>query len=208
MTFIMELGSFHFLRSNSVFLIYGLGSQSIDEKLHLLQNQLQLFKTAFGDLKEINLSANINKNDQTQFHNHTQLLDYLREQLLPICDSSSVYSYNFFVDFQSDNDGTADFIEQIFQMRPIIHCRDVLFHYANETFIQLPVGVISNWLNRNSDEIGLTRTGQSKEVRYLAMNNQIKIQNAAEICDRLKMVRAFFNFLNAFKISNEGEEQD
>ena len=132
------------------------------------------------------------------------MLDYFRERLIPICDSSSVYNYNFFVDFQSDNDGTADFIEQILQMRSIIRCRDVLFHYANETFIQLPVEVISNWLNRNSDDrIGCTGTGQSRKERYLAMNKQIKIQNSMEICDRMKMVRDFFNFLNTFKISKE-----
>ena len=98
---------------------------------------------------------------------------------------------------QSDNDGTVDFIEQILQMRPIIHCRDVLFHYANETFIQLPVEVISNWLNRNSDsEIGGAGTGQSKKERILYANKQIKIQNAVEMCDRLKMVIIFYLFCN------------
>ena len=58
---------------------------------------------------------------------------------------------------------------------------------------------IANCLNRNSDDgIGWTGTGQSKKVRYILMNNRIKIQNAVEMCDRLKMVRAFFNFLSTF----------
>ena len=180
---------FPFLIFEELYIIYDEGSVSIDEKLQLLQHQLQLFKTAFSDLKEITLSANINQNDQTQFHDHTHLLDHLREQLLPICNSSSVDNYNFFVDFQSDNDGAADFIAQILQMRPIIRCREVYFDYDNETFIQLPVEVIANWLNRDSDgEIDSTETGQSKKERYLGMNNQIKIQNAVEMCDRMRMV--------------------
>ena len=198
---ITDLDNFHFLRFDSVFLIYNCGSQSIDVKLHLLQNQLQLFKTAFSDLKEITLSAKIDHNDQSQFRNHFQLLDHIRDQLLPICDSSPFYSFS--IDFQSDNDGAADFIAQILQMRPITRCRDVLFIYENEMLIQLPVETISNWLHRNSDD-GIGSTGQSKEVLILSMNNQIKIQNAVEVCDRLKMVRDFFLiFLNTFKVSKE-----
>ena len=193
---ITDLNNFCFLRFNSVFLIYEPDSQSIDEKLHLLHNQLQLFKTAFSDLGEITLSAGINKNDQSQFRNHSQLLDHVREQVLPICDSSPFYSFH--VDFQSNNDGAVDFIEQVLQMRSIIRCHKVLFHYANETFIQLPVEIIANCLNRNSDDgIGWTGTGQSKKVRYILLNNRIKIQNAVEICDRLKIVSIFL-FLKYF----------
>ena len=198
---ITDPDNFRFLRFNSVFIVYTSeeGSQSIDEKLQLLQNQLQLFMKAFSDLGEITLSATINQNDQSQFHDHTHLLDYFRERLIPICDSSSVYNYNFLVYGQSDNDGAADFIAQILQMRPIIRCREVLFRYSNETFIQLPVGVIANWLHRNFDgEVG--GAGTSKMELTLSMNNRIKILNAMEMCDHIKTVRAFFNFLNILKI--------
>ena len=194
-----DFNNFHFLRFNYVFLFYDSGLQSIDDKLYLLQNQLQLFKTAFSDLKEFTLSAKIDKNDRSQFNYHTQLLDHIREKLLPICDSSPVYFFH--VDFQSNNDGAADFIAQVLQMRPINRCRVVYFYYANETFIQLPVGVISNWLNSNSDGgIGCTGTGQSGNERFLRTNSRIKIQNAVEICDHLKIVRTFY-FSLAFKIS-------
>ena len=176
-----------------MFLIYNCGSQSIDEKLHLLQNRLQLFKTALSDLKEITLSAKIDQNDQSQFHDHSQLVDHFRQQVLPICDSSPFYSFQ--IDSQSDNDGAADFIVQILQLPSIIRCRDVLFLYEKETFIQFHVETISNWLHRNSDD-GIGSTGQSKEVLILSMNNQIKIQNALEMCDRLKEVRAFCFIFN------------
>ena len=167
-------------------------SQSIDEKLHL-RNQLQLFKTAFSDLKEITSFAKINQNDQSRFRDHSQLLDHIRDQLLPICYSSPLCNYNFYIDSQSDNDAAGNFIGQILQQPSINRCPEVYFHYYNETFIQLPVGDISNWLNSNShDEISCT--GQSKKRRLLAMNNRIKIQNAVEMCDHLKMVGAFFYF--------------
>ena len=182
---------FLFLRFDSVFLIYNCGSQSIDEKLHLLQNRLQLFKTAFSDLKELNLLANINKNRQSQFRNHSQLLDHLHKQVLPVCDSSSVY--NFTVDLQSDNDAAGNVIGKILQMPSINRCREVAFQYANATFVRLPVEVIANWLNRVSgDQIGCTEPGQSMTELFVAMKNRITIQNDVEMCDRLKMVRAFF----------------
>ena len=178
-----------------MFLIYVSGSQSIDEKLRLLQNRLQLLKTAFSDSKEINLTAKINQNDQSQFRDHLQLLDHLREQVLPICDSSPVYAFT--IDFKSNKDATGNFIGQILQLPPINRCREVYFHYENETFIQLPVEVISIWLNRNSNnEIGCTRTGQSEKERLLSMNNRIRIQNAVEMCDRSKMVIPFYCIFN------------
>ena len=188
MTAKTNLNNFHFLRFNTVTLFYVSGSQSIDEKLQLLRDQLQLFKTALSDLEKITLAACINLNDQSQFHNHTELLDHLHKQVLPICDTSSVY--NFHVDFQSDNDAAGNVISQILQMPSINRCQKVLFHYANEASIQLPVEVISNWLN--CSEIGSTEPGQSKEERFLAMNDRIKIQNAVEMCDHLKMVGAFY----------------
>ena len=196
--FITNLKSFHFLRFNTVILFYVSGSKSIDEKLNLLHNQLQLFKTAFNDLEKIYLIACINQNDQTQFHNHSQLLDHLRKQLLPICDSSPCYWFH--MDFQSDNDASVNVLGQILQLPSINRCQKVYFHYFNETFIQLPVEDISNWLNCNSNnEIGCTRTGQSEKKRLLGMNNRIRIQNAVEMCDHLKTVITF-HFIFNFKI--------
>ena len=136
-------------------------------------------------MERVTLFVGINQNDQTKFRDHSQLFDHIREQVLPIFDSSPFYS--FYIDFQSDNnDGAADFIAQILQMCPIIRGREVYFHYDNETFIQLPVEVITNWLHRNSDD-GIGCTGR----RFLEMNNRIKIQNAEEICDHLKTVITF-----------------
>ena len=193
MTFITDLGNLRFIRFNNVFLIYEPGSQSIDEKLQLLQNRLQLFKSAFGDLKEITLAAKINQNDQSQFRDHFQLLEHIRKKVLSICDTSPFYSLH--IDFQSDNDAAGNVISQILQLPSINRCQEVQFHYADETFIQLPVEVIANWLNRNSGvEIASNGTGQSKKGLDLTMNHRIKIQNAVEMCDNLKIVRAFFNF--------------
>ena len=171
----------------------------MDEKLQLLQNRLQLFKTAFGDLKEITLAARINKNDQSQFRDHFQLLGHIRKQLLSICDSSPFYS--FYIDSQSDNDAAGNVISQILQLPSINRCRDVQFHYDNETFTQLPVEVISNWLNRDSDD-GIGYTGQGKEMRLLATNYRIKVQNAVEMFDHMKMVITFY-FIFTIKILKE-----
>ena len=171
------------------------GPLSMDEKLQLLQNQLQQFKASLSGLERVTLFAHVNKNDQSLFRDHSQLLDHIREQLLPICDSSPVYSFK--IDFQSDKDAAGNVIGQILQLPQInsCHCQKVYFRCTNETFIQLPVEVIANWLNRNSDnEIGCTRIGQSKKERLLSTSRRVRIQNAVEICDQLKMVTFYLNF--------------
>ena len=169
-----NLKNFPFLRFKTLWIIYSKGSTSIDEKLQLLQDQLQLFKTALSDVKKIALSAGINQNDQSQFRDHSQLLAHFREQVLPICDSSLVYNYSVFIDFKSNNDAAGNVIGQILQLPSINRCQEVYLHYDNETFIQLPVDAIANWLNRNSDD-GIGGIGQGKKRRFLAMNNQIKM---------------------------------
>ena len=140
----------------------------------------------------ITLTARINQNDQSQFRDHSQLLDHLREQVLPICDSSPAYYFEF--DFQSDNDAAGNVIGQFLQLPSIKRCQKVGFNYANETFIQLPVDAISNWLNRNSDD-GI---GRNKKERFLGTNHRIRVQNAEEICDRMRKVITF-NFILTLK---------
>ena len=126
------------------------------------------------------------------------MIDHFREQVLPFCDSAPVYK--LLIDFQTGNDGAADFIAQILQLPRInrFHCQEVSFFYANEIFIQFPVDAISNWLNRNFDD-QIDGTGQDKKQRLLATNHRIRSQNAVEMYDHLKMVMLFllFFFLNS-----------
>ena len=205
MAFLTDFKSFPFLRFKSLvlFCLYSprsfkeklfkflaMDPLSLDDKFQLLQNQLRLFSTALSGLEKIALFADINQNDQSQFRDHSQLIAHLIEQMLPICHSSPVY--RFCIDFQAANDAAGNFICQILQLLSIDRCQEVYFDYSNETFIQLPVDAISNWLNRESEhEIDNTGTGKSKKERILGTNNRIRIQNAAEMCDRLKMVRHF-----------------
>ena len=194
MTAKIGLKLFPFLRFKTFGMFYNDGSIPIDEKLQLFHYHLQLFKTAFSDMEEISLFARVNQNDQSQFHDHSQLLDHLREQVLPICDSSPFYSFQ--IDSQSDNDAAGNVIGQILQLLPINRCQVVCFLDENETSIQLPVEVIANWLNRNSDDgIGCAKTGKSKEKRFLVIFNRIEIISAAEMCDRVKMVITFYFIL-------------
>ena len=185
------LKNFPFLRFKKLWIIYNYGSLSIDEKLQLIQCQLKLFETALSDSEKITLFARVNQNDQSQFRDHSQLLDHLCEQVLPICHSSA---YHFFIDFQSDKDAAGNFIGQILQLPSITRGQEVSFLYTNETIIQLPVEVISNWLNRDSGGEIDSAVRDNKQLQLL-MNHQIKIQNAVEMCDRMRMVITFISFL-------------
>ena len=189
------LKKFPFLCFKTLWVLYNGGSLSIYEKLQLLHYHLQLFETVLSDLEKVILSATINQDDQSQFRNHSQFITNLREKVLPICDSSPVYLFH--IDFQSDKDAAGNFIGQILQQPPINRCQEASFFYSNETFIQLPVEVITNWLNRNYYVgIGGAGTGQNKKERILYANKQIKIQNAVEMCDWMQMVITFYFIFN------------
>ena len=183
-----DLKYFAFLRFKNLWILYDGGSISIDEKLQLIQCQLKLFETALSDLEKITLIAAINRNDQSRIRDHSQLLDHLGGQVLPICHSSA---YHFFIDFQSDNDAAGNVVGQILQLVSINRCREVYFHYKNETFIQLPVDAISNWLNRNSND-QIDSAGRGNKAHLLLMDRLIRIQNAVAMCDHLKMVIYLF----------------
>ena len=202
-----DFKSFPFLRCKSLMIVHKHVTRSLklklfeffandplsfDEKLQLLQNQLRLFKTALSDLELLNFYAVINQNDPNMFHDHSQLLDHLRE-VLPICDSSPFYSFH--IDFKSDNYAGGNFIGQILQLPSINRCQKVYFHYGNETFTQFPVEIISNWLNRNSDGQS-DSAGRANEERLLGTDHRIRIQNAVEMCDRMKMVITFYFIFN------------
>ena len=92
-----ELGLFlrccEFLRFKNVKLYYDdSGSQSIDKKCHLFVKHLKPLKTAFSDSTIIHFYADIGYR-QSNFGDPLQLLNHLRNKLLPICDSVRHYEF-------------------------------------------------------------------------------------------------------------------
>lgn len=145
----------------------------------------------------VHIYMTIRQNDPENFENHSQLLDYLRNKLLPICASSRGYEFVIWF-FNSDKDdngtGTADIISSVLQFPQIVSCSNVELNPCQLKSTALPVEAISNWLHRNYlDGHGL----ENRRERCLQISVQ-NIINGLEMCQNLKKVSIFSIFFNFF----------
>lgn len=142
----------------------------------------------------IHLDAYVNGEHQSDFTTYSQLLNHLRNQLLPICEQSRA-AYKFNIWFDSDGYAITDVIASILQIRAIIRCSNLEMAFsdphpnhdlwAGRALKQLPVGEISNWLElsfANENEIN------PKEIKILQIRVCNVVLNAQELFDRLKKV--------------------
>ena len=183
----VDLAAFpKFLRFKDVELSYNyfFSEGSIEKKCELFQKYLQQLSPALNDSNLIVFDAYINKGHQHYFSSHLQLVDHLRQQLLPICDSSR--GYTFEICFYSGKSEASAVIESILQLPQIEHCSHVelVLCYANPT--ALPVQAITQWLNRKCNRTGVT--GPKGKEKFLKISLDW-IQNLVEMCGHLTEVQ-------------------
>ena len=174
-----------FIRFNDVKLFYNRGPNSTEETCRSIENYLRPLKEALKDANSIQFYGGINRNCVKSFRDHFELIVHLGDHLLPICSSSR--RYEFIIEFYSDKEAASNVISAIFQLPQISRCSnlEILFYFLDQP-IQLPVGDISNWLNRkiNNRMEGIGRA-QREILLKIDMDD---IQNVVEICDHLAKV--------------------
>lgn len=159
---------------------------TISGKCHLFGEFLQPIKAALINSK-ISLSCIVDQDDPTRFNDHSVLLDYLRNGLLPICDSSR--QYEFSIHFKSDKNSAKEVIASILQFPQIIRCSNVgiLLWRMSDNQIQLPIDVIAQWLNQHADLVELI--DRTKQEKFLKIDlGRGKIQSVSEMCGQLMEV--------------------
>ena len=181
-----------FLRFNEVYTPYShylqlrsnLRDMSIQEKCQFFAGLLPSIKGALNDSKEIRFYGRINENDPLNFSNHSTLIDYIRDEFLPICDSSR--RYKFEIDFFSDKDAATNVVSSILKMTQIVRCFYVEIWISTMGYpSKLPVGEIVRWLNQKIDRIGFI--GKKNEEKFLTILS-CQIQDELEICEHLTEV--------------------
>ena len=185
-----------FLRFNEVLLIYDAGSQSLITKCCLFEDCLNLIKPALKDSNEIFLKATIKQDDPNHFSDHSSVVVYLRDRLLPICDSSRRYVFSIW--FTSDENYASEVISSILQISQVRSCSHVqidLFVYNWSD--RLPVEDISNWLAQNTDDVvEIYGMRKWKKNRFLLIHSnitQVYSRNTQEMWDHLKQVNLLHN---------------
>lgn len=166
-----------FVRPDTVTLSCDCGFQSIEEKCQSFVSHLLTLKPELNESIRICFHARILQNNSRFFRDQSQLLEYLRKQLLPFCNSS--HGFCFVIEFTSDSDEdkATNVIESILKIPRIDDCFNV--EISTRCALFLPVDAVAKWLNRNSDMIG------RKKEMFLKIDS---VHNAVEACDYLAQV--------------------
>ena len=168
-----------FLRLGFVWLDYSTGSQLIAQKCQSFLSYLLSIKASLNDSDIIDFNCEINEEDQTQFADHSTLIEHIR-QIVSICDSSRGYA--FFV----DSDVLGDVVSSTLEMPEI--ARSSFASFISYSIRHLPIEAISNWLNRERHA-----TGQNQRQRTLALMCHVQDANQIqEMYNFLKQVSFLF----------------
>ena len=168
----------------------------IAKKCQSVVNYLQRLK--LNDTTLIHFIGFIHQTNRNNFIGHSQLLDHLRNELLPICGSSRGYKFEIFT---LDEVSCKDLIAPILQIPQIYCCSYVEISIDGRIKypIQLPIEPISNWLHRNCDG----REEKSKELFLRICSSSFNFPCARELCDHLKKVTLtiirYYSFFEYFE---------
>ena len=189
-----------FLRFDIVILEYQIGSQSIAQKCKSFHTHLPSIKSSLCD-SLISFVCEINKEDSNQFSNCSALLEHIRN-ILSICDSSRGYSFFVLHVSDSDENDNGNGITSILEIPVISRSSTVYIFGINSTLTQSTIKAISNWLNRERNEMD-----QKQRERNLALACPIQDGQLQEMCDFLKQVPFILNIyprngnISSFKCS-------
>lgn len=187
-----ELTTFSpFLRFDTIWLWSLYGEHPIKEKCEFIERHLRPLKSALIDSNMIDFRARISAyDDGIDFSDHLQLLEYIRNRLLPICNSS--LGYKFYIDFESDFNSAANVIASLLQMPEIKRCANVEIKITSREQNQLPIETISNWLERSAD--GMENNVQKHRERSLTISTDGVFGNTREMIDHMKTVNVKTHF--------------
>ena len=125
-----------------------LDSQPIAGKCQLLEDQLKLIKPALNG-SIMNFDFIIDQSEPSRFYDHSKVLEYLRNRMLPICDK--MRGYEFWITFDSDKNTARFVIASILKMEQVYRCSNLTFWLSFADRTELPIEEISNWLHRSYD---------------------------------------------------------
>ena len=193
-----NLAEFPFVRCGGIYLDYSVGSHLIANKCEIFASKLQKLPRLNG-ANHIYVSANISRKRQKKrgdFRDHTQLLEHLRNKLLPICG----YRRRFVFHIGSNSDAFTNIVSSILEIKQVNQSSNVGIHFVRRItmtnqYERLPIETIANWLhrNQNADNDGKEFANQNHQGSVLEIETRNAISNDLEMLNHLKKV--IFNCL-------------
>ena len=180
---------------------YSIRHQSIVEKFELFRRHLPSIKATLYDSNitwfEIDQSQSIAYSTLLDLvvpnhsSNYSTLLEHIRN-VVSICDSSRGYSVDFGHKMDSSwNVNVYNLIASILEMPEIASSSTVYIapEYLLMTLEQLPVEIISNWLNQERQAMNQKQRERVFKLLFPVQDSQIQ-----EMCDFLKQVSFLFPY--------------
>ena len=180
-----------FLRFGFVKLNY-FGQQSIAEKFESFRFRLPSIKATLYDSNITWFQINqINHGQSQSINYYSTLLEHIRN-VVSICDSSRGYEFDF--DLQTDSSwdtNVCNLIASILGMPAIVSSSTVYIGptFFSMTLSQLPIEIISNWLNRERNAMN-----QKQRERVFKLHFPVQYSQIQEMYDFLKQVSFPFPF--------------
>ena len=119
----------------------------------------------------MNFDFIIDQSEPSCFYDHSNVLEYLRNRLLPICDKSR--GYEFCIGFESDANTARFVISSILQMDQIDRSSNLTFWLSTADRTKLPFEEISHWLHRSCDDGG--RRERSLTIKLAEVENLVEV---------------------------------
>ena len=182
-----------FIRFSDVILCYRSSLLAMDAKCKRFIKHLKPLKPALSDMNLLYFDAEINEKFVHDFSSCSNLLHHLRDELLPVCESSRAYKFTIRFQPWEWKANIATTIESILQIPQIGRCPNVALkisscYISSYSNVQLPVEAIAQWLHQQSS--GTKRIcDPKKREKFLTIElDDVYIPNLLEISGHLTKV--------------------
>ena len=166
---------------------------SVEQMSQLFLACLRPLKSILND-SNLDLCVTINRNDRTHFGSQSELLDHIRGELLPICDSSRGYQFTvWFMDGWYNREADQNLIASILQAPQVKRSSNVEIYLFNSASPEWPIEAISNWLHQNHDAIRNLKGLKERFLRISTCNATPELQDTQKLIDHLKKVTHFMH---------------
>ena len=169
--------------------------EEIEETCEQFNGQLQVLEPSLIGTKLIFWGDVDRWNDCGSFDEHSRIVDYLSHSIVyrPRC-FPYIHSENMTALNSETNDFMADIIASILQTPEVDRCShvEIMFSRISQQ-TNLPVKIISDWLNRTPNEMKIVDgSGKQNERRILQIDSvKGKLQNLREVFEGLKQVGTY-----------------
>ena len=166
---------------------------SVEQKSQLFLACLRPLKSILND-SNLDLCVTIDRNDRTHFGSHSEFLEHIRGELLPICDSSRGYQFTvWLMDGRYNREADQNLIASILQAPQVKRSSNVEIRLFNSASPEWPIEAISSWLHQNYDGIRNLKGLKERFLQISTFNVRRGLQDTQKLIGHLKKVWHFMH---------------